>query len=507
MAQSNWADRDDRQRSVACETPLTVSWGPPARNENILSGGPQLRSIALATLVVALLAGLPIAIWLDLHDLTEAAVRRQAADLNSVITSIRSYYATNVVGRILGSHGSTTVLPNYEDVPGAVPVPATLSIELGRVIGEHQSNSTYRFVSDLPFKNRTPHVLDSFERETLTALRQKSDQQFTEVSTSLFRDRVRHIVPIVMGPTCVGCHNSEPNSPKRDWKVGDVRGIQELSVTQPIAANIFSFRYLLVYLALAGASGVAFIAMQSRLAALIRSMNNELERQHQIDRNHLDWLRQLASFLRHEVRQPVAQINSSIELIQLTASEGRLGPHIAAASQSARDVWNLVERASRATDAEAFVRQSQLQSIDLWWLLDELVRSQQQTYSGIHLDLKGSESAFAQVDPTLLKEAVTNLVANAVSFAVEQSTIEILLEQTGGSVIIKVCNKGPLLLCDPEVLFGPFASTRSGPSSEHQGLGLYLVRLIAEHHGGSAAIANMDDQSGVEASIRLPLAG
>ena len=55
------------------------------------------------------------------------------------------------------------------------------------------------------------------------------------------------------------------------------------------------------------------------------------------------------------------------------------------------------------------------------------------------------------------------------------------------------------------MLFGPFASTRSGPSSEHQGLGLYLVRLVAEHHGGKAIISNLDDGSGVEASIFLPL--
>jgi two-component system, OmpR family, sensor histidine kinase ChvG len=156
-------------------------------------------------------------------------------------------------------------------------------------------------------------------------------------------------------------------------------------------------------------------------------------------------------------------------------------------------------------DAEAFVRQSQLQSIDLLGLLGELVRHQQQTYSGIRLGLKGSGSVLVNADPTLLKEAVANLVANAASFAIEQSTVEILLEQAGASAIIKVRNKGPLLLSDPEVLFGPFASTRSGPSSEHQGLGLYLVRLIAEHHGGSAAIANMDDQSGVEASVWLPL--
>jgi signal transduction histidine kinase len=472
----------------------------------MLSTGTRLRSGALVALVVILLAGLPLAVWFDLRDLTDAVLRRQANDLNSAITSIRGYYATNVVGRILAAPGSTSVLPNYKDVPGAIPVPATLSIELGRIIGEHQSNITYRFVSDFPFKNRTPHVLDSFEQETLTALRQKSDQQFTKVSTSLLSDRVRHIVPIVMGATCVRCHNSDPDSPKRDWKVGDVRGIQEISVTQPIAANILSFRYLLVYLAFAGVSGLAFIAMQSRQAALIRSMNRELERQHQIDRRHLDWLRQLASFLRHEVRQPVAQINSSIELVQLISSrESRLGPHIAAASQGTKDVWNLVERASRATDAEAFVRQSQPQSIDLWRLLDELVRAHQQTYSGIHWDLKGSRSILVHADPTLLKEAVANLLANAASFAIEQSTVEVLLEQTGACAIIKVRNKGPLLLCDSEILFGPFASTRSGASSEHQGLGLYLVRLIAEHHGGSATILDMEDRSGVEASIRLPL--
>jgi signal transduction histidine kinase len=472
----------------------------------MLSSAAQLRSAALVALVVLLLTGLPLAIWLDLRDLTEAALRRQTADLNSAITSIRGYYAANVVGRILASPGSTRVLPNYEEVPGAIPVPATLSIELGRVIGEHQSNITYRFVSDFPFKNRAPHILDSFERETLEALRQRSDQQFTKVSTSLFSDRVRHIVPIIMSATCVECHNADPDSPKRDWKVGDVRGIQELSVTQPIAANILSFRYLLVYFVFAGASGLVFIAMQSRQAALIRSMNHELERQHQLDGRHLDWLRQLASFLRHEVRQPVAQINSSIELIHITSgSEGGLEPYIAAASQGAKDVWNLVERASRATDAEAFVRQSLLQSIDLLRLLDELVRAHRQTYSGIHLDLKGSGSAVVHADPTLLKEAITNLVANAASFAVEQSTVEVLLEQTGANAIVKVRNRGPLLLCDPEALFGPFASTRSSPSSEHQGLGLYLVRLIAEHHGGSAAISNMDDQSGVEASIRLPL--
>ena len=44
-----------------------------------------------------------------------------------------------------------------------------------------------------------------------------------------------------MGPACVSCHNTHPESPKRDWSVGDVRGIQEVIVDQPIVANLLSF--------------------------------------------------------------------------------------------------------------------------------------------------------------------------------------------------------------------------------------------------------------------------
>jgi hypothetical protein len=60
------------------------------------------------------------------------------------VSSGRDYYTSNVVGRVLASSGSTQVLHNYESVPGAVPIPATLSHELGRIISEQQQNITYR---------------------------------------------------------------------------------------------------------------------------------------------------------------------------------------------------------------------------------------------------------------------------------------------------------------------------------------------------------------------------
>ena len=230
----------------------------------------------LTVLVVILLLGLPIAVWLDIRNLTEAALRRQATDLNSVITSVRTFYATNVVGRVLANPGSTQVTHNYESIPGAIPIPATLSLELGRVIGEQQKNITYRFVSDYPFRNRTPHMLDAFEKQALATLRADPNQLVTEVSDSLFSDRVRLIAPVTMGAACVSCHNAHAESPKRDWKIGDVRGMQEVSITQPFAANLFSFKYLLIYFVLVAATGITFIVLQRRQALVISGMNREL---------------------------------------------------------------------------------------------------------------------------------------------------------------------------------------------------------------------------------------
>jgi len=94
------------------------------------------RGVMLSILVLVLLIGLPIAVWLDLRALTETALRRQATDLNSVITSMRNFYGSNVVARVLSSPGATQVTHNYESIPGAIPIPATLSLELGRVISE-----------------------------------------------------------------------------------------------------------------------------------------------------------------------------------------------------------------------------------------------------------------------------------------------------------------------------------------------------------------------------------
>src|SRR6185295_662678 len=91
---------------------VVVQWGPARDGVVIMTISAEAKNAVtesrlggwlLVILVAVMLAGLPLAVWLDLSNLSRTALSRQAEDLSSVITGIRGYYATNVVGRILAS--------------------------------------------------------------------------------------------------------------------------------------------------------------------------------------------------------------------------------------------------------------------------------------------------------------------------------------------------------------------------------------------------------------------
>ncbi|QRM29373.1 adenylate/guanylate cyclase domain-containing protein [Microvirga sp. VF16] len=231
--------------------------------------------LLIASLIVSLL-GLPVAAWFDLRALSERMLQAQVGDINRVIDEVRAFYGSDVVERILSASGPITVTHNYRDIPGAIPIPATLSIELGKLISSKNDAVKYRFVSDHPFKGREARAIDSFGQDALSRLRADPKQPIIEVSGSLLERQIRTAAPVIMGPVCVSCHNAHPDSPKQDWKVGDVRGIQEISVTQPIASNVFSFKYLLSYFAFIVLAGLILIVLQRRQTSLIRGMNREL---------------------------------------------------------------------------------------------------------------------------------------------------------------------------------------------------------------------------------------
>src|SRR4051794_5153757 len=198
----------------------------PMSTANTAGAKPKRNQGIVALLVLLLLVGLPLAVWLDLRSLSSGILRQQAFQTGQIIDDMRSFYASDVVARVLAAHQQVKPVHNYTEIDGAIPIPATLSIELGKKISAQNASVKYRFVSDFPFIGREPHPLDNFETGALASLRSNPKQQIVDIAGSLFDRSVRMASPVIMAQACVNCHNTHPDSPKKDWKVGDVRGIQ-----------------------------------------------------------------------------------------------------------------------------------------------------------------------------------------------------------------------------------------------------------------------------------------
>ncbi len=220
---------------------------------------------------------LPLAIWLDLMAITDQNLRKQSLAMEAVVESVRGYYTENVIAR-LNPDGITKTSHQYHDQSGTIPIPATLSIELGDRINEHGVALKYRFVSDYPFAGRDAVSMTDTEALALAQFRAgvKAPHQFHRSGASLFSHELTLATPVVMQETCVSCHNAHPESPKTDWKVGDVRAIQSFTFQQSLADNLMSFKNVLAYMIGAGAFGMLFSLHQLRLAGQFRLMSEEL---------------------------------------------------------------------------------------------------------------------------------------------------------------------------------------------------------------------------------------
>lgn len=229
-------------------------------------------AVALAILL------LPLALWLDLNSLSHHNLHRQATSLNSMMDNVRAYYASNVVARVQEAEGAPEVRHDYHDIPGAVPIPATVAIELSAQFSESLPGVNFDFVSDHPFTGRETYEMTPFEAQALEAFRSGETTQSHMVSEAggLLDHRMTLAAPVFMQDSCVACHNSHAESTKTDWQAGDVRGLQVVHVRQPLTLNLVSFKFLLSYLFLAGGFGILFAAHQLKLAAKFRNANDEL---------------------------------------------------------------------------------------------------------------------------------------------------------------------------------------------------------------------------------------
>lgn len=234
---------------------------------------------ALSVFLVALMAG-PVVMYLALVHHAETEALKDARAFSSVISIVRSYYASNVSSRILAGGGHVTLSERYREIKGGVPIPATLSIELGEKIRAESVDKSLQlaFLSDAPFLRRSRPPLTDFQAEALRSFRrQDSQKEFWRVEDDEDTPRLRLALPVRMESGCVTCHNAHPDSPVRNWKVGDVRGIQEVTVDLAVIEQADQSGFLAAYMVLFLLSGLAAVLESRRNNARLRLVNEDLE--------------------------------------------------------------------------------------------------------------------------------------------------------------------------------------------------------------------------------------
>lgn len=197
-----------------------------------------LTPIALVFLTIIVVAFLYVPSKVENFASEEA--KATAVGMVNQYRNLRSYYTQNVVGKVLASSDLKASF-NYKNDPKLIPLPATMIHDLSEMMG---SNGTHlNLYSKFPFPNRQQRQLTDFQSSAWDYLNKNPDAEFSQL-------RLENGVPVVKvaladkmsADACVNCHNNHADSPKKDWKLGDVRGV--LEVTVPIAEIVGSGRQL-----------------------------------------------------------------------------------------------------------------------------------------------------------------------------------------------------------------------------------------------------------------------
>ncbi len=237
------------------------------------------RTILILTLLFC--AGLAAALWNISHlsmNLVESQALQNAALYAQAIKEARTLYSSEAVDRLKATHG-IIITHDYATKEAAIPLPATYLIKLGETLSEKNSGMSIRLYSDYPFpwRRKEGGARDDFEREALRNLKQNPKQPFFRFEQFQGRPSLRYAQADLLKPSCVGCHNTHPDSPKKDWKVGDVRGI--LEITSPldglIAQTHKGLRGSFVLLAILSVLGVFGLTL---VIGSLRQTSIELER-------------------------------------------------------------------------------------------------------------------------------------------------------------------------------------------------------------------------------------
>jgi hypothetical protein len=151
--------------------------------------------------------------------------------IHSVVQADRTFYTSEIVER-MQTQGVVSASEDWKD-NGELPLPAQFVLETGRLVAQQPNGIRFRLISSWPINKKNSPTTE-FERTALTKILANPDRPYTGVTTqgktrvfqALYADKA-------LSQRCADCHNVHAQSPKRDFKSGDVMGGILLTIPLP----------------------------------------------------------------------------------------------------------------------------------------------------------------------------------------------------------------------------------------------------------------------------------
>lgn len=212
------------------------------------------------------------------------------------------------------------------------------------------------------------------------------------------------------------------------------------------------------------------------------------------ERRHLAALGEMSAVMAHEIRNPLASLKGHAQLLeeQLAGDERKLG--------KARRIVDEAVRLERLTSSLLdFVRAGKVKrgAVDPRALAR---RAAEVTDAGRVEVVEARAPAEWRLDGLRVEQALTNLLRNALQVSPPGTPVQLKVAEEGGGLLFAVSDRGPGVPADlrPRI-FEPFVSGRT----QGTGLGLAVVRRVAELHGGRAEVRDRPG-GGAEFMLWIP---
>ncbi len=223
---------------------------------------------------------------------------------------------------------------------------------------------------------------------------------------------------------------------------------------------------------------------------------------------HTQYLRTLGGKLSHELRTPLTIVRSSLDNLESEGVRADQQGFVTRARAGVMRLQSILSALGAASRVEESIKQTERVNFDLCALLQSAVAGYRDAFPTARIELDTPDDAcFMRGAPDLIVQMLDKLIENAVDFCPLKGTIKVHLERSGANYELAVGNDGPPIPTPLlGLLFESLFEHRQGVDDKpHFGLGLYIVRLIAEFHSGTATAANRTDADGAIFVVVLPL--